>query len=115
MVAKPMSTFHIHRLREDRRQQFRSTPHSSGVTAIRPKDYEKETEVIEAASAYSLWATLRNSERPLKVGDVIEDDKGVLSICKYTGFDEARWAAPETVAAAAAVDAGSPAPAASNC
>jgi hypothetical protein len=110
-----MSTFHIHRLREDRRQQFRSTPHTSGVTAIRPRDYEKEAEVIEAASAYSLWATLRNSETPLKVGDVLEDDKGALSICKYTGFDEAHWAVPETTAAVAAVDAGSPAPAANNC
>jgi len=110
-----MSMFHIHRLREDRRQQFRSTPHTSGVTAIRPKDYEKEAEAIEAGSAYSAWATLRNSESPLKVGDVLEDDKGVLSICKYTGFDEAHWAMPETVAAVAAVDTGSPVPAANNC
>jgi len=110
-----MSTFHIHRLREDRRQQFRSTPHTSGVSVIRPKDYEKEAQVFEAVSAYSAWATLRNSERPLKVGDVLEDDKGVLFICKYTGFDEAHWAVPEPVSAAGVVDASLPMPASSNC
>jgi len=110
-----MSTFHIHRLREDRRQQFRATPHTSGVTAIRPKDYEKQAEIVEAISAYSAWATLRNSECPLKVGDVLEDDQGTLSICKYTGFDEAHWAVPEPVTVMATADAGSAAPGANNC
>jgi hypothetical protein len=35
------------------------------------------------------------------VGDVLEDEGGVLRICKYTGFEEARWAVPEPNVAAA--------------
>jgi hypothetical protein len=96
-----MPCFHIHRLREDRRQQFRLTPHTSGVTAARPKDYEKDTDAVEAPSAYAAWATLRGSQRPLMVGDVLEDEGGALRICKYTGFEEARWAVPEPAAAPA--------------
>jgi len=90
-----MPCFQIHRLREDRRQQFRLTPHTSGVTAAKPKDYEKDIGAVEADSAYAAWATLRSSERPLMVGDVLEDETGTLSICKYTGFDEAHWVVPE--------------------
>jgi hypothetical protein len=98
-----MSCFHIHRLREDKRQQFRLTPHTSGVTAARPRDYDKETDTVEASSAYAAWASLRGSERPLMVGDVLEDEAGALRICKYTGFEEARWAVPEPNAAPAVV------------
>jgi hypothetical protein len=94
-----MPCFHIHRLREDRRQQFRLTPHTSGVTAARPKDYAEDADTVEAASVYAAWASLRGSERPLMVGDVLEDEGGALRICKYTGFEEARWAVPEPPAA----------------
>jgi hypothetical protein len=94
-----MPCFHIHRLREDRRQQFRLAPHTSGVTAARPKDYEKDTDTVEAASAYAAWASLRGSEKVLMVGDVLEDQGGALRICKYTGFEEAHWAVPEQHAA----------------
>ena len=104
-----MPCFHIHRLREDRRQQFRLTPHTSGVTAARPKDYDKETEAIQASSVYAAWASLRGSPRPLLVGDVLEDEAGTLRICKYTGFDEARWAVPEPVTIPEVPGAGSPA------
>jgi hypothetical protein len=102
MSLSHMPCFHIHRLREDRRQQFRWTPHTSGITAARPRDYDKETEAIEASSVYDAWASLRGSERPLTVGDVLEDEGGALRICKYTGFEEARWAVPEPNAAPAA-------------
>ncbi|MGA3025691.1 MAG: hypothetical protein ABSF98_13065 [Bryobacteraceae bacterium] len=94
-----MPCFHVHRLREDRRLQFRLAPHTSGVTAARPKDFEKDTDTVEASSVYAAWASLRSSERPLMVGDVLEDEGGALRICKYTGFEEARWAVPEPVAA----------------
>ena len=90
-----MPCFQIHRLRDDRRQQFRATPHTSGVTAAKPRDYEKDTDSVEAASAYAAWGLLRGSEKPLMVGDVLEDEAGGLRICKYTGFEEAHWAIPE--------------------
>ena len=90
-----MPCFQIHRLREDKRQQFRWTPHTGGATAARPKDYEKDTAPVEASSAYAAWLALRGSERPLAVGDILEDEGGALRICKYTGFEEARWVVPE--------------------
>jgi hypothetical protein len=95
-----MPCFHIHRLREDRRQPFRLAPHTSGATSARPRDYEKDEQTVDASSAYAAWALLRDSEHPLMVGDVLEDESGVLRICKYTGFEEAHWAMPEPVAAA---------------
>ncbi len=109
-----MPCFHIHRLREDRRQQFRLTPHTSGVSAARPKDYEKDTDTVEASSVYAAWASLRGSARPLMVGDVLEDEGGGLRICKYTGFDEARWAVPDPAAAHAAAPVVPEAPAAAS-
>jgi len=104
-----MPCFHIHRLREDRRQQFRLAPHTSGITAVRPKDYEKDTDSVEAASAYAAWASLRPSQSPLMVGDVLEDEGGALRICKYTGFEEARWAVPEPAPVPEAPEAPRPA------
>jgi hypothetical protein len=38
---------------------------------------------------------LRNSERPLGVGDILETSAGDLRICKYVGFEVARWFVPE--------------------
>ena len=95
MALYAMPCFQIHRLREDRRQQLRLTPHTSGITAAKPKDYEKDTDTIEASSAYAAWASARGSEKPLMVGDVLEDESGALRICKYTGFEEAHWVVPE--------------------
>ena len=42
-----------------------------------------------------LWAQLRTSENALLVGDVLETESGQLRICKYVGFEDARWFVPE--------------------
>jgi len=89
-----MPVFRIHRMKEAPRQQFRSAPHVSGAANVKPKDYEPSGEV-EAENEYAAWAGLRNSERPLAVGDILETSAGVLRICKYVGFEEARWFVPE--------------------
>jgi hypothetical protein len=89
------------------RQQFRWAPHVSGAASVKMKDYEPVGEV-EAESEYAAWASLRQSERPLEVGDILEflladaTSTGALRICKYVGFEEARWFVPEQPAAAAA-------------
>ena len=89
-----MPVFRIHRLKENQRQQFRWAPHTSGATGVRPKDYEQAGSV-EAASAYSAWFALKDSEEALKVGDLLESEIGGLLICKYVGFETARWVLPE--------------------
>jgi hypothetical protein len=76
------------------RQQFRWAPHVSGAANAKPKDYDAATEV-EAESEYAAWALLRVSEHPLGVGDILEMPSGQLRICKYVGFEEARWFVPE--------------------
>lgn len=89
------------------RQQFRWAPHVSGAASVKMKDYEPAGEV-EAESEYAAWAGLRQSERPLEVGDILEilssdgTPTGGLRICKYVGFEEARWFVPEQPAPAAA-------------
>ena len=77
-------------MKDNPRQQFRWAPHVSGAANVKPKDYEPEGEV-EADNEYAAWALLRGSERPLMVGDLLEMEEGQLRICKYVGFDEARW------------------------
>jgi hypothetical protein len=86
--------FRIHRMKETARDSFRWAAHTSGCAVVKPKDYEPAGE-IEAASAYAAWTTLRNAERPLETGDVLEDDAGVLRIAKYIGFETAQWWVPE--------------------
>jgi hypothetical protein len=76
------------------RQQFRQAPHVSGAANAKPKDYDPVDEV-EAENEYAAWALLRGSERPLAVGDILEAPAGQLRICKYVGFEEARWLIPE--------------------
>jgi len=78
------------------RQQFRWAPHVSGAASVKPKDYEPANE-IEAESEYAAWALLRHAEQPLSVGDLLETPGGELRICKYVGFDSARWFVPEPV------------------
>ncbi len=90
-----MPCFHIHRLREDRRQQFRWAPHTSGTTSVRPGQYEPDANPVEAPTVYAAWQTLRGSQRPLAVGDILESEGGGLRIYKYTGFEEACWVLPE--------------------
>jgi hypothetical protein len=93
-----MSTFRIYRMKETTRQQFRWAPHSSGCAQVKPRDYEEDGD-IEGASFYAVWSALRETERKLLVGDLLERDGGDLRIYKYVGFDEARWLTPETKAA----------------
>ena len=76
------------------RQQFRSAAHVSGTANVKPKDYAAAAEV-EAENEYAAWAILRNSERPIGVGDILETSTGDLRICKYVGFEVARWFVPE--------------------
>jgi hypothetical protein len=81
------------------RQQFRSAAHVSGAANAKPKDYEADAGIeagIEADNEYAVWALLRNSEHPLNVGDLLESAEGRLRICKYVGFEDARWFVPET-------------------
>ena len=77
-------------MKDNPRQQFRWAPHVSGAANVKPKDYEAAGEV-EADNEYAAWALLRDSETPLLVGDLLELPEGQLRICKYVGFDEARW------------------------
>lgn len=88
-----MPTFNIHRMKDNPRQQFRWAPHTSGVTLIKPRDFEPAGE-IEAAGFYDAWMSLRGTERALDIGDVLEFG-GEIRICKYVGFEEARWVLPE--------------------
>src|SRR5579863_9502769 len=99
-----MPAYQIHRLREAARQQFRWAPHTSGVTIVKPKDYEKDA-VIEAASPYAVWVALRESENALQVGDLLELESGEIRIFKYIGFEAARWYVPEPALPADAASA----------
>jgi hypothetical protein len=89
------------------RQQFRWAPHVSGAANVKPKDYEQTGEV-EAENEYAAWALLRNAENPLLVGDILELSSGGLRICKYVGFEEARWFVPEPPPASVVVPIAAP-------
>jgi len=90
-----MATFRIHRMKENPRQQFRWQPHTSGVTHVKPRDYEGG-EPVEGSSPYAVWTALRETEKALQVGDLLETESGELLVYKYVGFEEARWVVPET-------------------
>jgi hypothetical protein len=93
-----MPAYQIHRLKETQRQQFRWAPHTPGVTIVKLKDYEAGP-VVEAATPYALWLALRETDKAIAVGDLIEvlgdAPGGELRILKYIGFEEARWYVPE--------------------
>ena len=89
-----MPSFHIHRLKDHLRQPFRSAPHVSGTAMVKLRDYEPG-ETVEAASTYAAFFALRDSARPLEVGDLLEAESGALRICKFVGFEEAHWVQPE--------------------
>ena len=89
-----MPTYRIHRMKENPRQQFRWQPHTSGVTNVKPRDYE-DGDAVESVSAYGAWMALRDTEQALRVGDLLENEAGDLCIYKYVGFEEARWILPE--------------------
>ena len=89
-----MPAYQVHRLKEWQRAQYRWAPHASGLTIVKPKDYEKGV-VVDAASPYAAWLALRASKDALQVGDLLEAESGALNIFKYIGFEEARWFVPE--------------------
>jgi hypothetical protein len=89
-----MPAFKIHRMKDPAQQHFRWAAHTTGETLVKPKDYALSGE-IEAESPYAAWTLLRESGNPLRVGDLLEIESGGLRICKYVGFEEARWAIPE--------------------
>lgn len=106
-----MPAYRIHYLKESLRSQFRTMPHTSGRSAVRPKDYEPG-EQVEASSPYALWHLQKGAVRPVQVGDVLEQQDGELKIYKFIGFEEAFWALPEPKPVPEpAVQDGSPVPA----
>ena len=66
-----MPAYQIHRLKETQRQQFRWAPHTPGVTIVKLKDYQPG-QIVEAATPYALWLSLRESADAILVGDLIE-------------------------------------------
>jgi len=97
-----MPIYRIYRLNEKRRRQFRWAPHASGAAEVKPKDYA-EGGAVEGTTPYAAWHRLRDTEAPLELGDLLEDQEGNLYICKYVGFEEARWKLSEASAPAAGV------------
>lgn len=81
-------------MKQAAREHFRWAPHVSGIVQLKPRDYVPDGEV-EALNFYDAWAVLRGSPRALDIGDALETSGGDLRICKYVGFEEARWAMPE--------------------
>ena len=92
MVSMPI--FRIYLMRESARQQFRWAAHTSGISHVKPKDYENAGQT-EAAGFYAAWTALQAGSTPLEVGDLLEKEGGDLRIFKYVGFEEARWILPE--------------------
>lgn len=95
-----MASYRIHRLKDHLRPAFRSAPHVSGPAEVKPRDYTAG-DVVEAPSPYAAFFALRETDAALEVGDMLEAEDGALRICKFVGFEEARWVLPEAVAAAA--------------
>ena len=89
-----MPTYRIFRMKEHARLSFRAAPHTSGESAVKLKDYV-EADSIEAVNTYQAWELLRATELPLQVGDILETELGAIKICKYIGFDDAKWIVPD--------------------
>src|SRR5579863_663463 len=89
-----MPNYLIHRLKDHLRQPCRFAPHVSGSASLKPRDYTPG-QTVEAASPYAAYFSLRGSETPLELGDVLESATGELRIFKFVGFEEARWVLPE--------------------
>lgn len=89
-----MPQYRIFRMKESDRQRFRSAPHTSGATMVKPREYE-EAGMVEAPSVYSAWAQLKSTDHPLMVGDILIAPNEDMRILKYIGFEEARWVVPE--------------------
>jgi hypothetical protein len=104
-----MPAYRIYRMRESVRQQFRWAPHTIGITAVKPKDYEL-INTADASGVYALWMHLKDTDEALQVGDILEVEGAELRIYKYVGFEEAQWILPEAkpVLEATQVAMGSP-------
>lgn len=89
-----MPQFRIHRMKDQPRESFRWAPHISAEATVKLKDYEQAGE-IEASHEYEAWSSLRSTDRPLQLGDLLETESGELRICKYIGFEPAKWFVPE--------------------
>lgn len=89
-----MPLFRIHKLKESHRQQFRWQPHTSGLSHVKPKDYEPAGSV-EASNEYVAWMRLKQDGAAFQVGDLLEVEGVSLRIYKYVGFEEVRWVVPE--------------------
>ncbi len=94
-----MPCYKIHRLKDHLRAAFRAAPHVSGTAEVKPRDYTPAGEV-EASSPYAAYFALRQAGSPLEVGDILEPAGGPPRICKFVGFEEARWLAAEAPGAA---------------
>ena len=81
-------------MKEQSRLSFRAAPHTSGETAVKLKDYV-ESGSVDADSTYEAWESLRSTNQPLEVGDILESELGGIKICKYIGFEDAKWVLPE--------------------
>jgi hypothetical protein len=89
-----MPSYRVHRLKDHLRQPFRFAPHVAGTAMVKPRDYEPGA-TIDAPSPYAAYFSLRDSDAPLEVGDLLESESAGLWICKFIGFDEATWVLPE--------------------
>jgi hypothetical protein len=92
------------------KQYFRWAPHVTGLATVKPRDYHPGGE-FEAANEYALWAELRNTDQALEVGDLVEavaDVPAGLKICKFVGFESAKWAETEVPASSSVTEAGTP-------
>jgi hypothetical protein len=93
-----MPTYRIHRLKDHLRASFRFAPHVSGTAEVKARDYQPG-DAVEAATPYTAFFALRESEARLEVGDLLEAEDGSLRICKFVGFEEARWLITEAAQA----------------
>ena len=82
-------------MKEQPRTSFRAAPHTSGETAVKLKDY-LEAGLVEATNSYEAWESLRSTDTPLEIGDILENELGEIRIYKYVGFESAKWILPET-------------------
>jgi|SRR5579871_1250353 len=97
-----MVSFRIYRMRPHVRLSFRWAPHVAGMATVKQRDYQPDGE-FQAPNEYALWAELKNSDRALQVGDLLEADNA-LKICKFVGFENAKWAETEPAVASSVAE-----------
>ena len=61
-----MASYRVFRLKEHVRQNFRWTPHLSGLSQVKPRDYE-EAFTLEGESPYAVWAAVRETDQALQI------------------------------------------------